>query len=124
MRRVLIGLAFGAMLAFTSFAHAQGVQTGTITGTVQSSDGLPLPGVTVTTTSPVLQGQRATVSDVNGVYFVKGLPPGAYTVTFELTSFRTSKEDNVQLTVGSTAQVNQTMAIAAVVESINVTATA
>src|SRR5262249_47949323 len=121
MKRVLIGLAFGALLASASLARAQGVQTGTITGTVQSPDGLPLPGVTVTTTSPVLQGQRAGVSDVNGVYFIKGLPPGTYTVTFELPSFRTAKEDNVQLTVGSTAQVNQMLALAAVVESVNVT---
>ena len=36
--------------------HAQGVQTGTITGVVQSTDTVPLPGVTVTASSPALPG--------------------------------------------------------------------
>src|SRR5215472_18401752 len=111
MRRVSISVALLALIGLASFAHAQGVQTGTITGTVQSSDGLPLPGVTITTTSPALQGERTAVSDVNGVFLIRGLPPGGYTVAFELASFRTAKQDNVQLSVGSTATVNQTMAL-------------
>ena len=35
---------------------AQGVQTGTIRGTVTDQQNLPLPGVTVTISSPALQG--------------------------------------------------------------------
>jgi hypothetical protein len=124
MKPVLIALGFVAMLASGSLAHAQGVQTGTITGTVQSADGLPLPGVTVTTASPTLQGLRTAVTDVNGVYFIKGLPAGVYSVTFDLQSFRTSKQENIQLSVGSTASVTQTMALAGVVETVNVTASA
>src|SRR5262249_55009170 len=114
MRRVSIGVALVALIALSSFAHAQGVQTGTITGTIQSPDGLPLPGVTITTTSPALQGERTAFSDVNGVYLIRGLPPGAYTVAFELASFRTSKQDNVQLSVGSTALANQSLALSPV----------
>ena len=86
-----IGLAVCAILALSSTARAQGIQTGTITGIVQSSDGLSLPGVTVTATSPSLQGQRTAVTDVNGVYFIKGLPAGTYSVTFNVANFeRTS----------------------------------
>src|SRR4051812_41721765 len=44
----LFGLVACALLVVAAMAHAQGVQTGTITGIVQSSDGLSLPGVTVT----------------------------------------------------------------------------
>ena len=72
----LFGLVACALLVVAAMAHAQGVQTGTITGIVQSSDGLSLPGVTVTASSPSLQGQRTAVTDVNGVYFIKGLPTG------------------------------------------------
>src|SRR5258708_35690077 len=93
-------------------ARAQGVQTGTITGTVQSADSLSLPGVTVTASSPVLQGQRSSVTDVNGVYFIKGLPAGIYTVTFELSSFRTATKSGVGLQVGSSAGSSRTMALA------------
>jgi hypothetical protein len=124
MRRVSIGVALLALLALASLAHAQGVQTGTITGTIQSPDGLPLPGVTITTTSPALQGERTAFSDVNGVYLIRGLPPGSYTVAFELASFRSAKQDSVQLTVGSTATINQTMALSGLVETVNVVGSA
>src|SRR4051794_37437380 len=62
MRMRLLGVRFVFVAIVLSTlgttAWAQGVQTGTITGTVQSADGLSLPGVTVTAASPSLQGQR------------------------------------------------------------------
>ena len=73
---VLIALTLGPTAVF-----AQGVQTGIITGTVTSEDGLSLPGATVTVTAPTLQGSRSTVTDVNGNYVIRGLPPGEYEVT-------------------------------------------
>src|SRR6516165_40170 len=120
MKGVLTAFGLVGMIAAGSFAYAQGAQTGTITGTVQSPDGLSLPGVTVTAASPVLQGQRTSVSDVNGVYFIKGLPAGTYTVTFELQSFRSAKAENVQLNVGATASVSQTLSLGGVVETVEV----
>ena len=42
--------------ATATLAHAQGVQTGTIRGVVHDEQGLAVPGVTVTVTSPALQG--------------------------------------------------------------------
>jgi hypothetical protein len=118
MKHLLTVLGCLALLAPAPLAHAQGVQTGTITGSVKSADGLSLPGVTVTATSPALQGQRATVTDVNGVYFIKGLPAGTYTVSFEISAFRPATAADVQLNVGSTVEVNETMTLAGVVETI------
>ncbi len=120
----LLGLAVCVLVALSSTARAQGVQTGTITGIVQSSDGLSLPGVTVTATSPSLQGQRTAVTDVNGVYFIKGLPAGTYSVSFSIQSFQKANTDNVMLTVGGVAEVNQTMLVAGRTETVNVTAEA
>ena len=116
----LLGLAVCAMLALSSTARAQGVQTGTITGIVQSPDGLSLPGVTVTATSRSLQGQRTAVTDVNGVYFIKGLPAGTYSVSFDVASFQTAHADNVVLPLGGVAEVNQTMMVAGRTETVNV----
>lgn len=121
MKRFLI-LGLLALLASDSPARAQGVQTGTITGTVQSADGLSLPGATVTASSPVLQGQRAATTDVNGVYFIKGLPAGTYTVSFDMPSFKAMTKENIELNVGSTVDVPQTMALAGVAETVNVMA--
>ena len=125
MKRPLgIAVCALALLALSLSARAQGVQTGTITGIVQSSDGLSLPGVTVTATSPSLQGQRTAVTDVNGVYFIKGLPAGTYSVNFDIASFQPTHSDNVVLVLGGFAEVNQTMMVAGRTETVSVTAEA
>ena len=113
-----------AVLAWGSVANAQGVQTGTITGTIQSADGLSLPGVTVTVTSPSLQGTRTSVTDVNGVYVIKGLPSGIYVVAFDMQNFKPVTREGVALNVGSAAEVNTTMALGARTETVTVTAEA
>jgi hypothetical protein len=81
-------LLLAALLASASQAYAQAT-TGTISGRVVSSDGQSLPGVTVTTTSPMLQGMRTTVTSAPGDYLIPLLPPGTYTATFELDGFQT-----------------------------------
>ena len=116
----LLALSVCFVLAYSSWLLAQGVQTGTITGIVQSSDGLSLPGVTVTATSPSLQGQRTAVTDVNGVYFIKGLPAGTYSVKFEIANFQTATSDSVVLPLGDVAEVNQMLLVAARTEAVNV----
>ncbi|PYR69608.1 MAG: hypothetical protein DMF88_05530 [Acidobacteria bacterium] len=116
----LFGLVTCALLVVAATALAQGVQTGTITGIVQSSDGLSLPGVTVTASSPSLQGQRTAVTDVNGVFFIKGLPAGTYSVRFEIPSFQTATSDSVVLPLGGVAEVNQTLLVAGRTETVNV----
>src|ERR1043165_3399596 len=120
----LLALSVCFVLAYSSWLLAQGVQTGTISGIVQSSDGLSLPGVTVTATSPSLQGQRTAVTDVNGVYFIKGLPAGTYSVRFDIPSFQAANTDAIVLAVGGIAEVNQTLSVAGRTETVNVTAEA
>ena len=95
---------------------AQGVQTGIITGTVTSEDGLSLPGATVTVTAPTLQGARSAVTDVNGNYVIRGLPPGEYSVTIELSGMAPRKEQTV-VALGRTTTVDAQMSLAGVAEA-------
>ena len=83
-RNLLWALAFTVV---ATGAFAQGNPTGTISGQVTDPDSLALPGVSITVSSPVLQGLRTTVSSSNGDYLLTFLPPGDYTVTFELQGF-------------------------------------
>ncbi len=97
-------LAFLALLAAPA-AHAQN-PTGTLTGTVAGPDGAPLPGVTVTATSPSLQGARAAVSSDNGGYKIAFLPPGEYQVSYELDSFATlTREVKISAAVNTDSDV-------------------
>ena len=74
-RVVLIALSVAALIVPVRTASGQGSQIGTVTGIVESSDGVALPGVQVTASSAVLQGERTTATDVNGVYYLRALPP-------------------------------------------------
>src|SRR5438105_1191032 len=94
------------------------------TGAATSADGVALPGVTVTASSPALLGDRTEVTDVNGVYSIKGLPAGTYSVAFELANFKPARRDNVILTVGGTIEVSANMSLAARTETVTVTAEA
>jgi len=105
-------------------SSAQGLQTAVLTGTVTSADGVALPGVTVTASSAALLGSRSETTDVNGVYSIKGLPAGSYSVLFELSNFNPARRDGVALTVGGTIEVNPNMSLAARTETITVTAEA
>lgn len=102
-------------------AFAQGVQTGTIRGTVQDQQGLPIPGVTITATSPALQGPRATVSDSEGNFTLAALPAGTYEVTYELSGFRTVKQTSA-VSVGLQVTQNVTLPTAGLTEAVQVVA--
>ena len=108
------------VLVAASGAFAQGSQTGVLSGTVQSSDKQPLPGVTVTVKSPSLLGARTAVTDTNGGYIFKGLPSGDYKVSFELSGFGT-QEKNVTVAVGGTVPLDAALSVASLQETVTVT---
>ncbi|MCU1278025.1 MAG: hypothetical protein JWM53_1571, partial [bacterium] len=57
--------------------------TGTIEGRVtDQATGKPLAGVTITVTSPALQGEQTEFTDEGGHYIITELPPGEYLVRF------------------------------------------
>ncbi len=111
-------LSLVAILPITQ-AVAQGV-SGSLTGTV-TTEGKSLPGVTVTVTSPSMQGTKTTVSGDAGGYNFASLPPGEYTVTFELSGMQ-GLSKRVDVNVAQTSRVDTAMKVTAVAEAITVTA--
>jgi len=107
--------------ALASRADAQGVQTGELAGAVTSSDGQPLPGVTVSLTSPALQGVRTAVTSPNGDYLFKHLPLGSYKVTFQLSGF-SSVERREEMALGATVRANASLSVASLEEKVTVVA--
>ncbi len=96
--------------------------TGQLSGTV-TQDGAPLPGVTVTASSRNLQGDRTTVTNDSGGYTFGSLPPGAYTVRFELAGLRTVTKQQ-QVGLAQNVRVDADLQLATVSEAITVTASA
>lgn len=94
--------------------------TGTVTGTVIGPDGNPLPGVTVTITSPSLQGPRVTTTGASGGYLQRFLPPGDYLISYELDGFA-NLERAVRLSAAVTTQSDVQLELETVTEEIVVT---
>jgi outer membrane receptor protein involved in Fe transport len=111
---------FAALLLVSVVANAQ--TTSSLTGTV-TMGGNALPGATVSVSSPNLQGTRSTVSDVNGNFNFGALPPGTYTVKFELESMQTVTK-TVTLGLSQTGRADADMRLTSVAEAITVTASA
>lgn len=114
---------FACVLIVPAAAHAQGVQTGDLIGTARDQQDLAVPGASVVVRSPALQGTRSTVTETNGDYAVRALPPGLYTVSVELTGFQTV-EDTVVVPLGGTARFDAVLRAATVTEVVEVTGTA
>lgn len=95
--------------------------TGTLVGDVLS-EGSPLPGATVTITSPALQGSRVAVTGEGGGFRFSSLPPGDYHVTYELNGMRRMQQ-RVAVSLAQTSRADADLR-ATVEESITVTATA
>ena len=100
------------------------VSTAAIEVSVIDADGLVLPGVTVEVTNSATGLTRRVVTEADGLATVPALPPGTYTVRFELPGFAQLQQENVPLRIGQTARLIAQMQLAATSEEITVTATA
>ena len=109
------------LFAFATLAAPAAAQipTATISGHVTDSSGGSTPGVTVSVTSPALQGARTTVTSQNGDYTLPLLPAGKYTITFHLPGFGDLTEVR-DLQPTQTVQLDVVMKPAAVSEAITV----
>ena len=75
---------------------------GAIIGVVTDTSGAVLPGVTVIATGPALQvPQIESVTNERGEYRLSPLPPGVYTITFELSGFQNVKREDLGWRWGS-----------------------
>jgi hypothetical protein len=111
---------FALLLVCSATSVAQGVQTGTIRGTVKDQQGLALPGATITATSPALQGERTVVTDADGAYLFRAIPPGSYNLKVEMSGMATVQK-TADVPLGGIAQLDVTMSLSQVQETVTVT---
>jgi hypothetical protein len=120
MKNFRVTIATLLLLVASSVAHA--ATTGTLFGTVTDGDGRALPGVTVTVSSPSLQGTRAAVTNAAGEYGLLLLPPGVYRVLYSLTSFEPLVRQGVVVNLDQSTKVGVVLSLTRVTEDVTVTA--
>jgi hypothetical protein len=110
-----------ALLLLVSSALAASAQTftGSITGKVTDEQGAAVPGATVTLTGKTGSKTTTTVSD--GTYRFVGVDPGLYEVKSEMASFGSVKRDDVEVDIAKTAQVDFTLKVKTMEETLTVT---
>jgi hypothetical protein len=121
MRQLRASLGILPLLVLTAQIVRAQTTTGTIVGRVLDEQGFSLPGVTVNVESASLQGARSMITSGNGDYIVGLLPPGVYTLSFQLTGFEHQRK-MVTLAPTQTLPLDVTLGVARVAESIVVQA--
>lgn len=119
-RATVLVAVLALLLPLSAFAQTSRT-TGAITGTVTDTSGSALPGVTVTITSPNLQGSRTEVTDADGKYTVPALPPGRYRAEYTLSGVQSQVREGINVNAQQSSGVAVTMSLA-VSETVTVTA--
>ncbi len=93
-------IILGTMVFGATFALAQGIVTGTISGVVQDPQGAVVAGATVTARHLATNREFKAQTNSTGAVELRDLPPGAYSLRIEATNFRTYQATSVSVNVG------------------------
>ncbi len=119
--RIATAVYAAIWLAASPVVHAQET-TGTLNGRVIDTQGLAVPGATITATGP--QGSKTTTSAGDGRFTVPFLTPGAYSIKAELQGFKSVEQRNVTVALGRAVDLELKMEVGVVSETVQVTASA
>ena len=122
MKKALLGLIIflGLWSTPTAPLFAQAV-TGTILGTVTDATGGVMPGATVTLKHEGTGLTRVVVTDNAGEFTAPALPTGKYTLSAELSGFKTVALSNIDVGVDQRVRINVKLEIGTVSESVTIT---
>ncbi len=118
--RRLCSIAAVALWLLPTSVSAQTLY-GSVTGTVTDDSGGAVPGVTITLSNESTGLQLDTVTDDQGLYTVRNVLPGTYTLRAALQGFKTFEQTGIPVTAGSILRVNGRLEIGDLSESITVT---
>lgn len=122
--RKFAGLAL--LLVFCLFLLVAGAQaqlyTGSVSGTVSDPSGAVVPGAKVSLVDAEKGFSFNGVSDSEGRYIVRQVPPGKYNISVEASNFATQKKDNVVVSINENASVDFTLRVGAASQVVEVQA--
>src|SRR6266498_6001232 len=110
-------------LALPAFGQTD-VTTSRVNGTVKDVDGGPLPGATVEAKNQDTGLLATATSRADGFYQIINLPVGRYTVSANLSGFKTATRPDVRLDLGAAQTVDFRLQLTSVTASVTVTSVA
>ncbi|MFY9559675.1 MAG: TonB-dependent receptor [Terriglobales bacterium] len=118
-------LALLALLFAAAFAMAQGIVTGSISGTVEDAQGAVVTNAKVTAKDVATNREYSGDTGSSGIFTLRALPPGTYAVTIQAPNFRKYENKGVVVSVGSGADLGHIkMEVGAASETLTVEGTA
>lgn len=104
-----------------SLSFGQTIPMGKLMGTVTDAENSPLPGVTVTVSSPALiLPIQTSITNENGLYKFFNLPTGAYRMVFELQGFETIIREKIMVSATHTTSLDVALKQGALAKEVTV----
>lgn len=116
-----LGLGVFILSAFISVPAVGQDLTSRLDGEVIDQSGARIPGATITLTNADTNVSRTTVSDHAGLYVFPQVSFGTYRVSAELSGFKKSVVEGVQVQVGLPTTVQLVLNVGGVSETVTVT---
>ncbi|MGB7922488.1 MAG: TonB-dependent receptor [Pyrinomonadaceae bacterium] len=115
----LFVVMFCLALASTAFGQTSST-SGAIEGRVLDQNGAAVPGAQVTVSGA--KGQPTVVTtDGSGLFEVRNLDPGNYSVSIEMSGFKTAKVERVEVVIGKSNTITANLELGAIGEVVEVT---
>jgi hypothetical protein len=103
---------------------AQAVANAQIAGIISDPSGAAVPNAHITATQTNTHFVRTTVSGSDGTYVLAELPIGPYELEVRVSGFKTYQQTGIELQVDSKVQVNVSLEVGALSQSVQVKANA
>lgn len=120
MCKAMAGVCLSLQLVLVGFLGAQ-TNRATITGTVTDSSGAIVAGVELTAKNLGTNEITSAMTNTDGIYSIPNLFPGTYSLEFKKTGFKPVVFRSVSLESTQVAQINATVQLGAVTETVTVT---
>src|ERR1039458_6548331 len=117
-------LVFLAAVALTARPAGAQVLYGSLVGTVQDETGGVVPNATVTIVNNATAQSRDRTTTDDGTYLFVDVPAGSYSLTITAKGFRTTRTNNVEISVNVVARQDLRLQVGERAETVTVEASA
>jgi hypothetical protein len=115
------GLIVFSVLFFTTGTVRAQSDRASITGTVRDASGAVIAGVQVTAANAANSVQEITVTNEFGVYSLRNLPIGEYTLACSKVGFETYRRSGIKLVIRQVAEIDVGLAVGTSAQTVTVT---